>query len=54
MFVCIALNSMVTEIEEEVSRGVWGIVLSGLFGGIFGGNGRGMHDEVGFVGLPEA
>ncbi len=30
------------------------MVLSGLFGGIFGGNGRGMHDEVGFVGLSEA
>jgi len=43
--VCIPLNSMVIEIEEEVSWGFGGgggIVLSGLFGGIFGGNGRGM------------
>ncbi len=30
------------------------MVLLRLFGGIFGGNGRGMHDEVGFAGLPEA
>lgn len=55
--VCIPLNSMVIEIEEEVSWGFGGgggVVLSGLFGGILGGNGRGMHDEVGFVGLSEA
>jgi len=47
--VCIPLNSIVIEIEEEVSwgfggggRGEGGMVLSGLFGGILGGNGRGM------------